>query len=143
MPQLDWTCYFSLIFWFLLTFVSLYFVVSRVLYDKIHRIISFRKDKARDFIKKRQDYQVKIHISQKKIDSYLAKYLRVSQIITYVLKQQIFLEELRLNKSYNKLIQVLDKYYQISLQERTTRYYREVKALSVEINLLTKKHLLR
>lgn len=143
MPQLDWTCYFNLIFWFLLTFVFLYFVISRVLCYQIHRTLSIRRDKVQSFITKRQEYKVKIYTSQKKIDFYLVQYLKVIQTMSFMLKKQISIEELRLNKSYNKIIQVLSKYHQFSLQDRTTRYHRELNTLSVDIDLLIKQHLLK
>ena len=101
-----------------------------------------RKARIDRFIRNEQQYLYKTHVLQKKTEYYLYCYSVITDIIKNIVIREIFIEEIKFKDSYSNITKLLMKYHKVALQDRTTRYYNELKTLSVEIHLINKQYLL-
>ena len=128
MPQLEISTYITQIFWLLVTFISFWFIMDKILIPKISEKIEMRKRKYDDFILKAEEINKKALVSIQQYEDRLAlaKENATEQIlqnekelkqiiaeqedrINQQLKQRISEKEEKLTKEKDEILTALDK----------------------------------
>ena len=127
MPQLDTSTYITQMFWLVTTFISLWFIMEKVIIPKIAEMVEMRKRKYNDYIAKAEElnkkastaleyYEEKLAVAKAKAAEQIAQNEQDLQVIitqkeqdiNQSLKQKIQENEEKLSKDKVSIINEID-----------------------------------
>lgn len=132
MPQLDGSVYITQIFWLLVTFISFWFIMAKVVIPRISETIEARKRKYDDYVRKAEEINAKALEAINRYDKMLA-------VAKAKATEQILQNENELKQIIAEKEDEINEQLKIKVAEQEAILEKEKQSILTKINTLSQE----